>query len=465
MKTIKSSGALSYETNSTNKRLKIISGDFSTLNINGLTFSGSNTIRNRVLKLTSEPMVSEQLIINNVVYNLDQPSNVFIMVWTGSSLTLPFTGVLPSYTVNWGDGTTTSTPDHTYSEYSTYTIAISNTPSFIFENQPSVLPNISTIPQIGLLGSCSSMFQNIQIPSQVQNDMANWNTSNVTNMSRMFFNCNNLSQSLTFNCNRVTNMSSMFSNCRNFNKTLNLTNTSNVTNMSFMFDGCFEFNQPLDTFYTSKATATNAMFRYCRKFNQPLTTFNTSNVTNMNAMFNECFEFNQAFPGSFITLKVTDMAFMFRGCSVFDNPLTTFNTSNVTTMNAMFEDCSKFNQPLNTFDTRKVTNMTNMFRNSNAMTDTNYLTLQNWNISNVTTMAGMFTNITSNLTMSTILAGWSYSTITNAVIIGVNVNQRAIGTTPASTGTIQQFYKSKNWSFRNSITGSIINIDSFFSAT
>ena len=61
-------------------------------------------------------------------------------------------------------------------------------------------------------------------------------TSNVTNMSQMFANCQNLTTIPLLNTSNVTNMSMMFYGCQNLT-TIPLLNTSNVTNMSMMFYG------------------------------------------------------------------------------------------------------------------------------------------------------------------------------------------------------------------------------------
>ena len=72
-----------------------------------------------------------------------------------------------------------------------------------------------------------------------------WNTSNVINMSYMFYNCKslielNISQ---FNTSKVIDMSYMFYNCSSLNHLIiSNFNTSNAINMSNMFDGCKNLN-------------------------------------------------------------------------------------------------------------------------------------------------------------------------------------------------------------------------------
>ena len=66
-------------------------------------------------------------------------------------------------------------------------------------------------------------------------------TSNMTNMSTMFYYCNGLTSInvSNFNTTRVTSMRYMFYSCnRLINLDLSSFNTANVTDMSFMFQNC-----------------------------------------------------------------------------------------------------------------------------------------------------------------------------------------------------------------------------------
>ncbi len=111
----------------------------------------------------------------------------------------------------------------------------------------------------------------------------------------------------------VTNMNSMFEST-SFNLPLEF-DTSNVTDMSDMFYDAKYFNQPLN-FDTSNVTNMSGMFLNAKYFNQPLN-FDTSNVTNMSGMFLDAESFNQ--PINFNTTKVEDMGSMFSGASSFNN--------------------------------------------------------------------------------------------------------------------------------------------------
>lgn len=85
----------------------------------------------------------------------------------------------------------------------------------------------------------------------------------------------------------------------------------------------------------------------------------------------------------FDTSNVTNMSFMFYGCSSLESvPL--FDTSNVTHMNNMFEECSSLESvPL--FDTSNVTNISSMFRDCSSLVE-----VELTDCSKVTISSGMF---------------------------------------------------------------------------
>ena len=94
------------------------------------------------------------------------------------------------------------------------------------------------------------------------------NTSEVTDMQRMFFGCNNLEvlDLSSFNTSKVTDMSYMFSNSSGL-KVLDLTsfNTSKVTRMVQMFRDCTSLQTiyVLDGWTTNAVTSSSSMFKEC----------------------------------------------------------------------------------------------------------------------------------------------------------------------------------------------------------
>ena len=71
-------------------------------------------------------------------------------------------------------------------------------------------------------------------------DISNWDVSNVTNASSMFYCCWNFDCDLSnWNVSNVTDMYSMFTACENFKgKGLENWDVSKVKDMNYMFNGC-----------------------------------------------------------------------------------------------------------------------------------------------------------------------------------------------------------------------------------
>ena len=186
----------------------------------------------------------------------------------------------------------------------------------------------------------SSMFRTLK--SITSMDLSYFDTSNVTNMEKMFWFDQKL-ESLdvsNFDTSKVTNMSGMFASLEII-KHLDVSNfnTSKVKNMSGMFIQMYKL-ESLD-----------------------VTNFDTSNVIDMSELFFNLESITEIDVRKFNTSKVTDMTSMFNGAKKLKNlDLSSFDTSNVTGMNGMFaflENIEKLD--ISSFDTRKVTNMVNMF--------------------------------------------------------------------------------------------------------
>ena len=98
-------------------------------------------------------------------------------------------------------------------------------------------------------------------------DFTNFNTSSVTSMKSMFYNCTSLTSLdlSNFNTSSVTDMSGMFYNC------------TSLTSLD------------LSNFNTSSVTLMSNMFYYCTSLTSlDLSNFNTSSVTSMSSMFYNC---------------------------------------------------------------------------------------------------------------------------------------------------------------------------------
>ena len=209
-------------------------------------------------------------------------------------------------------------------------------------------------------------------------DLKSFNTQNVTDMSRMFDNCEALiSLDLKhFNTQNVTDMSGMFSSCKALTSLdLKHFNTQNVTNMSSMFSFCKALTSlDLKHFNTQNVTNMSSMFAYCEALTSvDLQHFNTQNVTNMSWMFSGCSALTSLNLQNFNTQKVTDMSWMFNRCSALTSlNLKNFNTQNVTDMKSMFYSCEALTSvDLQLFNTQNVTNMSWMFSDCATLTTIN----------------------------------------------------------------------------------------------
>lgn len=160
--------------------------------------------------------------------------------------------------------------------------------------------------------------------------ISNWDTSQVTNMSNLFFSAKALAFNQPLNdwdVSNVTCMKMMFFNAQAFNQPLNDWDVSNVANMNCMFNGAMAFNQPLNNWNVSNVTDMGSMFFKAMAFNQPLNNWNVSNVVVMDRLFYEAYVFNHPL-NDWDVSSVKDFDFMFFYAKAFNQPLNDWKLSN-----------------------------------------------------------------------------------------------------------------------------------------
>lgn len=208
-------------------------------------------------------------------------------------------------------------------------------------------------------------------------DTSKYDWSDVEDFSYMFYNYQgyekfDLTDVVT---SKATNTSHMFYGARNlfaFDSELDKMDTSNVTDMSSMFENMNNLVALVIYFDTSNVTDMSRMFAGCRnilEFN--LTTLNTSKVTTMNAMFNGCSGLTFIDLSNFNTSKVTFMGSMFQNCSGLTSlDLSGFDVGNVTNFNIMFQSCSKLTSlDLSNFNMNSAASTSYMFYGCKALTE------------------------------------------------------------------------------------------------
>jgi surface protein len=148
----------------------------------------------------------------------------------------------------------------------------------------------------------------------------------------------------------VTDMSYMFYSCSNLTSIPEL-NTSNVTNMSAMFSGCYELST-IPKLNTSNVTDMSDMFRNCRNLSS-IPDINFDNVTNMESCFYNCYKLESI---DIKPINATRFATIFSGCNYLKN--VKIDTRSGTVLNGMFYGCNKLESiKLNTSNANTYTNM------------------------------------------------------------------------------------------------------------
>ena len=261
-------------------------------------------------------------------------------------------------------------------------------------------------------------------------NVGNWNTSNATILSTLFFAggitiagkfTNGGSNSIAnWDTSNVTDMSFMFQYQPLFNYDMGAWNTSNVTNMTSMFAsvtvapyGIFNNggSDSIKNWDTSKVTTFQNMFRNQKDFNHEIGLWDISSATNMGVMF-------------YCDIDGTPSSFNNAGSDSINN----WNTGNVTDMQFMFRRAIAFNQPIGSWNTSKVANMTNMFAQAFAFNQD----ISNWDISLVTNFVSfMYQKNSSNYSAANydaLLIGWA----SRPVKPNINIDFATIKRTTAS---------------------------------
>ena len=175
-----------------------------------------------------------------------------------------------------------------------------------------------------------------------------------------------------------------------------------------VFDATFANYRPVSTAYwfqacsslttingiknlrTENVTDMSYMFYGCSSLTSlDVSGFKTFNATNLTAMFNECSSLTSLDVSGFNTSNVTDMTAMFQNCSGLTSlDVSGFKTYNVKWMSCMFGGCSSLTSlDVSGFDMSKVTYMNGMFQFCSSLTS---LDVSGFNTSNATDMGDMF---------------------------------------------------------------------------
>ena len=217
------------------------------------------------------------------------------------------TDTLPHFLTDVADAIRTKTGESGTIQASTFDTAISNIPSggssdeYFYStisagtgssgsSMNGYMSAIKKIPALTNSGTnCAYMFYEF---AGTDIDLSNFDTSNVTDMKYMFYDCTNLTSLdlSSFDTSKVVYFGDMFFRCSSLT-TLNLSNFSgaSATSMFEMFAVCSNLTSlDLSGFDTSKVTNMNSMFDGCTSLNfLDIRNFDFSRVgSKYNGMFN-----------------------------------------------------------------------------------------------------------------------------------------------------------------------------------
>ena len=338
-------------------------------------------------------------------------------------------------------------------------------------------------------------------------DIGNWDTSNVTAMGAMFRDASSFNQDISkWDVSNVINMVGIFRGAQDFNnggQDLNDWDTSNVTSIEYAFNGAKVFNngatagvsttlswdvgnvdqmqytfQNADAFNanlsnwdTGKVFRMDNMFTNADLFNNGAdpgvsTTLNwdTSSVVGMENMFYEADNFN-ANISNWDVGNVRRMNSMFREARFFNNgadpgvsTTLSWDTSSVITMAYMFALADNFNANISNWDTSLVTDMNNMFWKAyvfnNGASAGASSSILSWNTSSVTTMKSTFNRATA---FNGNLSGWDTSNVTRMDNMFDNNTVFNNGASAGASSSILSWDTSKVTNFNNMF----VNADAF----
>ena len=237
------------------------------------------------------------------------------------------------------------------------------TPDWVWKN-----PNVTNVTKVvfdpafanARPTKCNEWFQNYVNLTSIEG-IEYLNTSQVTDMHNMFYNCYHLQTTdfSGFDTRKVKDMSNMFYNCGSL-KSLDISNfnTSEVTNMRNMFYHCIGLTSlDLSHLNTSKVSIMISMFQLCSNLlSVNLSGWDTRNVGSMDHMFEKCISLKTLDLSGFDTREKTcAMDDMFNTCK----ELTTIFVSDKfavgtrgTGDGTMFLECKKL-KGANDFDKNK----------------------------------------------------------------------------------------------------------------
>ena len=293
----------------------------------------------------------------------------------------------------------------------------------------------SKLTSLNFLFQIRGGWQNKAVPDNFNDDISNWDTSNVLSMDEVFSGWPKFNGDISnWDTSRVESMYGMFKSSKyvgshymgdtSFDQDISKWDVSNVKNMSEMFLGATSFNQDISNWDVSNVEKMDYMFSGATSFNQDIRKWDVSNVKSMANMFSNVtsigivafvgtYEYTTADSTSFNqdisnwdVSNVENMEQMFSGATSFNQDISKWNVSNVAYMLRMFKGATSFNQPIGNWNLSKGPGMGGMFQDATSFNQD----ISKWNVSKVAYMGGMFSGATS---FNQDISNWDVSNVKN----------------------------------------------------
>ena len=297
----------------------------------------------------------------------------------------------------------------------------------LFDNFTSCTSIDTTGWDTSKVTNMSLIFYNCPVLQSI--DVSNFDTSNIGSMQNMFYGDESLTEIIGMSklVKGASNIGNLFKDCALLT-TLDVSewDTSNVSQCFGMFDGLTNLTSivgNISNLVTSKVTNLERMFRNTssnvsdtkalevlkNKLQSEMANWDTSNVIRMNNMFYNCNIFDEINLSTFNTSKLIYAKNMFS----YNDKIETINglsiTSTTKDISYMFKNTSNLKtiSGISNWDTSGVTNMGHTFSNADSIES---LDVSNWNVSKVTNMANTF-GCESLKTLN--ISNWDTSSVTN----------------------------------------------------
>jgi len=143
--------------------------------------------------------------------------------------------------------------------------------------------------------------------SSFNQDISQWNASNVTDMNGIFRGASSFNQDISqWDASNVIDMNGMFYGASSFNQDISQWDVSNVTNMRSMFNQASSFNQDISQWNVSNVTNMSCMFSFASSFNQDIGKWPIKADCNTDGMFYGCLIEKQTFEGKLYGYKIAE---------------------------------------------------------------------------------------------------------------------------------------------------------------